>query len=50
MGNTDRKEISLKLLESLRWTSCLKTLTIIKDALELIKPNHGVEINIDEIR
>ena len=27
----------------------LKTLTIIKDALELIKQNHGVEINIDEI-
>src|SRR4029078_1092995 len=25
----------------------LKTLTIIKDALELIKQNHGVEINID---
>ncbi|WP_018477035.1 DNA polymerase III subunit alpha [Pontibacter roseus] len=27
----------------------LKTLTIIKDALELIKKNHGVEIDIDEI-
>jgi len=27
----------------------LKTLTIIKDALELIKQNHGVEINIDEL-
>lgn len=27
----------------------LKTLTIIKDALELIRQNHGVEINIDEI-
>jgi len=27
----------------------LKTLSIIKDALELIKRNHGVEINIDEI-
>jgi DNA polymerase-3 subunit alpha len=27
----------------------LKTLTIIKDALELIKKNHGVDINIDEI-
>ncbi|MCB0775726.1 MAG: DNA polymerase III subunit alpha [Chitinophagaceae bacterium] len=27
----------------------LKTLTIIKNALQLIKQNHGVEINIDEI-
>ncbi len=27
----------------------LKTLTIIKEALELIKQNHGVEINIDEL-
>lgn len=27
----------------------LKTLTIIKNALNLIKQNHGVEINIDEI-
>ncbi|MBX0335194.1 DNA polymerase III subunit alpha [Pontibacter sp. HSC-14F20] len=27
----------------------LKTLTIIKDAMELIKKNHGVEINIDNI-
>ncbi len=27
----------------------LKTLTIIKDALRLIKQNHGLEINIDEI-
>jgi DNA polymerase-3 subunit alpha len=27
----------------------LKTLTIIKGALEMIKQNHGVEINIDEI-
>ncbi|SIT91661.1 DNA polymerase III subunit alpha [Pontibacter indicus] len=27
----------------------LKTLTIIKDALELIKRNHGVDIDIDEI-
>lgn len=27
----------------------LKTLTIIKDALELIKKNHGVDIDIDEI-
>ncbi|TXK33247.1 DNA polymerase III subunit alpha [Pontibacter qinzhouensis] len=27
----------------------LKTLTIIKDAIELIKKNHGVEIDIDEI-
>ena len=27
----------------------LKTLTIIKDALRLIKRNHGVDINIDEI-
>ncbi|QMU27649.1 DNA polymerase III subunit alpha [Adhaeribacter radiodurans] len=27
----------------------LKTLTIIRDALELIKTNHGVDINIDEI-
>ncbi|NDK57701.1 DNA polymerase III subunit alpha [Pontibacter fetidus] len=27
----------------------LKTLTIIKDALELIKKNHGVEIDIDNI-
>ncbi|HLF46919.1 MAG TPA: DNA polymerase III subunit alpha [Chitinophagaceae bacterium] len=27
----------------------LKTLTIIKDALELIKLNHGVDINIDDL-
>jgi DNA polymerase-3 subunit alpha len=27
----------------------LKTLTIIKDALELIKQNHGVEIDIDKL-
>src|SRR6185436_356312 len=27
----------------------LKTLTIIKNALQLIKQNHGVDINIDEI-
>src|SRR5258705_1548574 len=27
----------------------LKTLTIIKDALELIKQNHGIEIDIDKI-
>jgi DNA polymerase-3 subunit alpha len=27
----------------------LKTLTIIRDALELIKQNHGIEINIDSI-
>lgn len=27
----------------------LKTLTIIKNALALIKLNHGIEINIDEI-
>ncbi|MCJ8165123.1 DNA polymerase III subunit alpha [Pontibacter sp. E15-1] len=27
----------------------LKTLTIIKDAIELIKKNHGVEVDIDEI-
>ena len=27
----------------------LKTLTIIKDAIELIRKNHGVEIDIDEI-
>src|SRR6186713_1979482 len=27
----------------------LKTLTIIKDALELIKQNHGVEIDIDQL-
>lgn len=27
----------------------LKTLTIIKDALEFIKQNHGIEINIDQV-